>query len=500
MTGQKLWGARFEKESPQRIIDFLAGRDVRGQAPCDEVLIPYDIWGSEAHAVMLWKQGIISKKDVREILTGLNDIESLHKRGLFGLDPTREDVHSNIECELIDRLGIESAGKIHTARSRNDQIALDMRLYLRDRVLESVVHLTALARAMVARAKKQVRTVMPGFTHYQHAMITTFGHMLVGMTFPLERDIVRFMNWYDLFNRNPLGGAAGYGTAFPLDRDLTSKLLGFDGPHDHSTDPLTNRWEPETELAFAISMTMNHLSTIAQTFILMSTTEFGMIRLDDIHSDGSSIMPQKRNPGPLEVIKAKASSAQGVLTSLMSIGKGAMVGYNKDSQWTKYLIMDLIAEYAPILPIMKEIVEAMRVDDAAMGRQARKGFITATHLLESLVIHTRIPFRQGKVLVETAVRYADREGREEVRLSDLKKAMKETGLNLEIRSSDVAAWQSPAKIIEGGKTVGGPAPTQVQKTISALTGRLREHEKWRKNQSQRIQAARKEMKAIEKSL
>jgi argininosuccinate lyase len=500
MEVKKLWGSRLKKDTPQRVIDFLSGRDVRGQLPCDEVLIPYDIWGSKAHTIMLWRRRIISEKDCRQILQGLKEIESLHGRGLFKLEAEREDVHSNIEGELIDRFGIESVGRLHTARSRNDQIALDMRLYLRDRTLEFVEGLAALIGAITTRAKKHVRTVMPGFTHYQHAMITTFGHMLMGLAVPLERDLRRFMNWYGLFNRNPLGGAAGYGTAFPLDRDLTSRLLAFDGPNDHSTDPMTNRWEPESELAFAISMTMNHLSAIAQTFILMSTTEFGMIRLDDTHSDGSSLMPQKRNPGPLEVIKAKASLAQGVLTGLMSIGKGAMVGYNKDSQWTKYLIMDIISECAPALPMMKEIIELMEVDESTMETHARRGFITTTHLLESILKQSNLPFRQGKMLVERAVRFAEESGREEVRLADLRKAMGEMGLKIQIRSSDLERWQDPVKIVEGEKVIGGPAPSATQKTISALRKRLRDYVRWGKNESFRIRTSLKEIESIEKDL
>jgi len=500
MKVEKLWGARLERETPQQVIDFLSGRDVRGKPPCDEVLIPYDIWGSKAHAVMLWKQAIISEDDCRQILRGLTEIEALYHRGLFKLEAAREDVHSNIESELIDRFGIESVGKMHTARSRNDQIALDMRLYLRDQAASFIGHLTALLETITIRARRHVRTVMPGFTHYQHAMITTFGHMLIGFAMPLERDLLRFMNWYGLFNRNPLGGAAGYGTAFPLDRDLTSRLLGFDGPQENSTDPMTNRWEPETDLAFAISMAMNHLSTMAQTFILMSTAEFGMIRLDDTHSDGSSIMPQKRNPGPLEVMKAKASLAQGILTGLMSIGKGAMVGYNKDSQWTKYLIMDMVSECAPAIPMMKEITELMDVNEAAMENQARKGFIAATHLLESILKHSDLPFRQGKVLLEKAVLSAEKAGREEVSLADLNQAMDEMEVKLRFKSSDLARWQDPVKILEGERVFGGPSPSVTQNSISALTKRLGEYRKWSRKQSLSIRASIKEVQSIERNL
>ncbi|MBW2122721.1 MAG: hypothetical protein JRH07_12900, partial [Deltaproteobacteria bacterium] len=317
---------------------------------------------------------------------------------------------------------------------------------------------------------------------------------------PLERDLLRFVNWYGLFNRNPLGGVAGYGTSFAIDRHLTSRLLAFDGPQDHSTDPMTNRWEPEADLAFAISMVMNHLSSAAQTFILMSTTEFGMIRLDGRHSAGSSIMPQKRNPDLLEVIKGKASLAHGMLAGLVSMGKGNMVGYNRDSQWTKYLIMDLIAECAPAVSMMGEVIELLRVDEAVMEAQARRGFLGATHLLESIVKHSGLPFRQAKILVEKAVRHAEAAGREEVDLADLEHAARETGAELRLRSGDVAKWQDPTRILEGERLFGGPGPSAARRSISALRKRLKGYVKWEEDRALRIRRSKEEIESLERSL
>jgi argininosuccinate lyase len=331
-------------------------------------------------------------------------------------------------------------------------------------------------------------------------MITTFGHILVGLTLPLERDLKRLMNWCGLFNQNPLGGAAGYGTSFPLDRDLTSRLLAFDGPESHSTDPITNRWEPEADLAFAISVTMSHLSAMAQTFILMSTTEFGMIRLDDIHCSGSSIMPQKRNPDPLEVIKAKASLAHGVLMSLISIGKDSMVGYNRESQWTKYLVMDLFSECAPAPVIMAEIIDLMEVNEPAMARQAEKGFVAANHLLEEITKHAGLPIRQAKMLVERAVRYAEKAGREAVTLADLNRAMGEMDLHVQLKARDITRWQNLPKLLEEGGIAEGPSPSATRENISSLAKRLREYRKWRRDRSGRIQGALREIESIEKGL
>ncbi|MBP1696202.1 MAG: argininosuccinate lyase, partial [Deltaproteobacteria bacterium] len=318
MKIEKLWGGRFEELPSKEMVEFLSGRDVRGIPPCDERLIRYDLWGDRAHILMLCRQGILSKQDGKRILKGLKEIEKLHQEGRFRLDASKEDVHSNIESYLIERVGIESGGKVHTGRSRNDQIVLDMRLYLRDQVLEFVEGLIFLIMAVLQKAEEHRSTVMPGYTHHQHAVPTTFGHLLLSFAEALERDARRFTHWFalfnknplgaaagdarrfthwfDLFNKNPLGAAAGYGTSFHLDRQLTSKLMGFDGPTENVTDPITQRWEPEAELAYDAAMMMDHLSTMAQTLILLSTREFNMVRLNDRHCTGSSIMPQKRNP------------------------------------------------------------------------------------------------------------------------------------------------------------------------------------------------------------
>lgn len=351
MQIQKLWGERFEKMPTQEMVNFLSGRDVKGIPPSDERLIPYDLWGSRAHVLMLYQQGILSQGDSKKILRGLKEAERLYQKGKFRLDPSQEDVHSNTEGFLIRRIGIEYGGKVHTGRSRNDQIVLDMRLYLRDKTLGFVEGLIALMEALLQKGIKHRMTIVPGYTHHQHAVATTFGHLLLAFAEGLGRDTQRLIDWFHLFNKNPLGAAAGFGTSFNLDRGLTSKLMGFDGSAENVTDPVTQRWEPEADLAYAAAVMMNHLSTIAQTLILLSTSEFNMVRLNDRHCSGSSIMPQKRNPDSLEVIKAKASFAHGMVVSLLSTGRSLFAGYNRDTQWTKYWIMDVVDECQPALDV-----------------------------------------------------------------------------------------------------------------------------------------------------
>jgi len=500
MKIDKLWGSRFHREPPRRIIDFLAGRDVQGIPPSDQGLIEYDIWGSKAHAIMLCRQAIISEDDLKVILRGLREVGGLSARGEFILDGSKEDVHSNVEGVLIERYAVESAGKLHTGRSRNDQIALDMRLYMRQEVLDFIGELDGLIGAFLKTAQGNLDTVMPGFTHHQHAMITTFAHVLLSFAEPLERDIWRFIHWYRLFNKNPLGGVAGYGSTFPLDRELTSTLLAFDTCHENSLDPITNRWEPELEFAHAIAMTMNHLSTVAQSLIVLSTSEFDMVRLDDTHCSGSSIMPQKRNPDALEAIRAKASVAQGILTGLVSLGKSSFIGYNRDSQWSKYLIMDMVRECKPALWVMREIIELLQVNREAMLHHSHKGFAGATALLEELVQRSQVPFRQAKVLVEKAVKYSEEKGADMVTPEGFGRALKETKLDLEMSEKELMEGQDPAKIVSRKASRGGPSTEAVKAEIEGVEERLKESRRWTQQGLRRIEDAKKEIQRIEASL
>ena len=481
-------------------MEFLSGRDVEGISPSDQHLVEYDIWGSKAHAIMLSRQGIISEDDARVILRGLTEVEDLSRRGGFVLDASKEDVHSNVEGFLIERHGVKSAGKLHTARSRNDQITLDMRLYMRQGLFDFVEELDGLIGAFLEKAQQNLDTVMPGFTHHQHAMVTTFAHVLLSFAGPLERDIWRFIHWYRLFNKNPLGGVAGYGSTFPLDRELTSRLLAFDTWHENSLDPITNRWEPELEFAHAIVMTMNHLSTVAQSYILMSTTEFDMVRLDDTHCSGSSLMPQKRNPGALEVIKAKASVAQGILMGLISLGKSSFIGYNRDSQWTKYLIMDMVRECKPALGVMREVIELLQVNRESMLRQCRTGFIGATALLEEIVQRFKIPFREAKILMERAVKYSEDRGADMVILGGFRKALKETNLDLEMSEEALLEGQDPVMIISRKTLKGGPSAEAAKAQIDGMREKLKESRRWAEEGRRRIGDAKKEIQRIEESL
>ena len=498
MKIEKLWGGRFEELPSKEMVDFLSGRDVRGLPPCDERLIPYDLWGNRAHVLMLCHQGILSKKEGKKILKGLKELESLHQKGKFVLDPSKEDVHSNIESYLIDRVGIEYGGKVHTGRSRNDQIALDMRLYLRDEALGFVEGLIYLMESLIQQAEEHRLTIMPGYTHHQHAVATTFGHLLLSFTEALERDLQRFIHWFALFNKNPLGAAAGYGTSFNLDRKLTSKLLGFDGPTENVTDPITQRWEPEVELAYDVAVMMDHLSTMAQTLILLSTREFNMVRLNDRHCTGSSIMPQKRNPCSLEVIKAKTSFAHGIVMSLLSTGKALFMGYNRDTQWTKYWIMDLVEESQPTLSVMTDVVRLLQVNKAQMLEQAQEGFAGSTPLMEWMVRHWSLPLRKAKMVLEKAVKYSEREKEGKVSYQSLKKALREMKIDVPVTKQDMEKIQRPERILTQNQSIGTPSEKGVRENIAGLRVKVKAHWDWLIQKRKEIEKAKGFVSKMEK--
>jgi argininosuccinate lyase len=500
MKIDKLWGGRFEELPSKEMVDFLSGRDVKGIPPSDERLISYDLWGNRAHVLMLCHQHILSKQDGKKILKGLRGIEALYQKGKFGLNASKEDVHSNIESFLIERVGIEPGGKVHTGRSRNDQIALDMRLYLRDQALGFIEGLIFLIESLLQRAKEHCSTVMPGYTHHQHAVATTFGHLLLSFAEAFERDAQRFAHWFALFNKNPLGAAAGYGTTFNLDRRLTSTLLGFDGPTGNVTDPITQRWEPEAELAYGVAVMMDHLSTMAQTLIFLSMREFNMIRLNDRHCTGSSIMPQKRNPCSLEVIKAKASFAHGMLVSLLSIGKGLFMGYNRDTQWTKYWVMDLVDESKPALSVMTDVIRLLQVNKTQMLKQAQEEFLGATSLMEWLIRHSSIPMRKAKMLMEKAVKYSEKEGRGKVSYQSLKKAFAEMKINISITEKDVEEMQRPEKILAQTLSIGTPSEKRVKEHITSLQKQIKTKRDWLIHKRNGIEKAKALIFKMEKQL
>jgi len=281
---------------------------------------------------------------------------------------------------------------------------------------------------------------------------------------------------------------------------LTSKLLGFDGPTENVTDSITQRWEPEAELAYDAAVMLDHLSTVAQTLILLSTHEFNMVRLNDRHCSGSSIMPQKRNPCSLEVIKAKTSFAHGMVISLLSVGKALFMGFNRDTQWTKYWIMDLVDESRPALSVMTDVIRLLKVNKTEMLKQAQEEFLGATALMEWLVRHGPLPMRKAKMVMEKAVKYSEREGKGKVSYQSLKKAMIEMKVNISMTEKDVEKIQRPERVLTETPSIGTPSEKRVRENITSLQKKIQAKKGWLIHKRMGIEKAKALIFKMEKQL
>lgn len=373
----KMWAGRFQKEEKKEVNDF------NSSISFDGVMFKDDILGSMAHAKMLGEKGIISKEDSILIIKTLTDILSDIEEGKLMLDPEAEDIHMFVEAELTKRIG-EVGKRLHTARSRNDQVALDVRLHLRDMVDSTILNLNALLNTIIDLAEKHKGTVMPGYTHLQRAQPITFANHLLAYAFMIKRDIERFIDAKGRMNYSPLGSCALAGTTYPIDRNMTAAELGFDGIVLNSLDGVSDR-DFAVELASASSIAMMHLSRFSEEIILWCSWEFKFIELDDAYSTGSSIMPQKKNPDIAELVRGKTGRVYGDLITLLTMLKGIPLAYNKDMQEDKEAIFDSLDTLNQCLKIFKPMLETIKVNKENMRNAAKKGFINATDLADYLV-------------------------------------------------------------------------------------------------------------------
>ena len=373
----KMWAGRFQKEEKKEVNDF------NSSISFDGVMFKDDILGSMAHAKMLGEKGIISKEDSILIINTLTDILSDIEEGKLTLDPEAEDIHMFVEAELTKRIG-EVGKRLHTARSRNDQVALDVRLHLRDMADSTILNLKALLNTIIDLAEKHKDTVMPGYTHLQRAQPITFANHLLAYAFMIKRDIERFIDAKGRMNYSPLGSCALAGTTYPIDRNMTAEELGFDGIVLNSLDGVSDR-DFAVELASASSIAMMHLSRFSEEIILWCSWEFKFIELDDAYSTGSSIMPQKKNPDIAELVRGKTGRVYGDLITLLTMLKGIPLAYNKDMQEDKEAIFDSLDTLNQCLKIFKPMLETIKVNKENMRNAAKKGFINATDLADYLV-------------------------------------------------------------------------------------------------------------------
>ena len=455
-----MWGGRFSDKPDElmQAINVSIGFDRR--------LAVQDLMGSRAHAAMLARQGLISKADEAEIQKGLEKIAREIEEGVFPFREEFEDIHMNVEARLRELIGA-AAGRLHTARSRNDQVALDLRLWVRDACDRTVEQLRALQRALIAHAEAHADALMPGFTHLQPAQPVTFGHHMMAYVEMFGRDADRFSDARARMNESPLGSAALAGTAFPIDRQATAEALGFAGPMANSLDGVSDR-DFALEALSAASISMIHLSRIAEEIVLWTTPQFGFVTLSDAFTTGSSIMPQKRNPDAAELVRGKAGRVLGALTSLTMTMKGLPLAYGKDMQEDKEPVFDAFDALELSLKAMAGMVRDLTPDRARMAAAAGAGFSTATDLADWLVRKLDLPFREAHHVSGSAVKRAEALG------LDLDALPIEEFQRLEPRiTADVYEVLTAKASAASRSSYGGTAPSQVRAQIARWKERLR---------------------------
>jgi argininosuccinate lyase len=458
MTGEKLWGGRFTEPTDAFVEAFTASVNF------DRRLYRHDIAGSVAHAQMLAHVGVLTQAECDAIVKGLRQIEVEIERGELAWSVEFEDVHMNIEARLIARIG-DVGKKLHTGRSRNDQVATDVRLYLRDGI--DAVHgaLARLQAAILTLAETETETIMPGFTHLQVAQPVTFGHHLLAWFEMLARDAARFHDCRGRVNVLPLGAAALAGTSYPIDRAYTAKLLGFDAVAENSLDAVSDR-DFAIEFVAACALLLVHLSRFSEELVLWSSSQFGFIELSDAFCTGSSIMPQKKNPDVPELVRGKSARVQGDLVALLTLMKGQPLAYNKDNQEDKEPLFDALDTALDCLRAFADMIPGITVRRDNMLRAARQGYATATDLADYLV-RKGVPFRDAHEIVGRAVRLGIDTGRDlaELELTELK----ELSARIEDDVYEVLTLEGSVK---ARNHLGGTSPVQVRKAIARARKRL----------------------------
>lgn len=449
----KLWGGRFEKATDKKVDDF------NSSIRFDQRLYRQDIKGSIAHAGMLGKQGIISMEDSLLIIKTLGEILSDIENGNVEFEIDAEDIHMNVEKILIERIG-DVGKRLHTGRSRNDQVALDMRIYVKDEITEIKKMLVDLIETLISLAKNHTKTIMPGYTHLQKAQPITFAHHLSAYINMLLRDLDRLKDTYRRTNVMPLGSGALAGTTHPLDRKMVAEELGFDSVTLNSLDGVSDR-DFVIELAFDLSLVMMHLSRFSEELILWSSNEFRFVTMDDAYSTGSSIMPQKKNPDVAELIRGKTGRVYGSLTALLTVMKGIPLAYNKDMQEDKESLFDAIDTVKLCLPVFNGMVRTMKINKDIMLQGAKGGFANATDVADYLV-KKGVPFREAHAIVGRMVLFAEKQKKS---LDDL--TIDEMKACSEFIENDIYDAISMTSCVEGRSLIGGPAESAVLDSLEA---------------------------------
>lgn len=458
-SSNQMWGGRFAS-GPAAIME-----EINASIGFDKKLYAQDIRGSLAHAEMLAKQGIISAEDLKQITQGLHSIRAEIENGKFEFSRKLEDIHMNIEARLADEIGL-AAKRLHTARSRNDQVALDFRLWVKEELLKVEAALTALISVFLARAEEHAETVMPGFTHLQTAQPVTFGHHCMAYVEMFGRDRSRVRDCITRMDESPIGAAALAGTPYPIDRHMTASALGFREPTRNSIDTVSDR-DFALEFLSLASICATHLSRLAEEIVIWSTPQFNFVRLSDSFSTGSSIMPQKKNPDAAELVRAKTGRINGSLIALLTVMKGLPLAYSKDMQEDKEQVFDAAESLELSLAAMTGMIGDMTVNTASMRKAAGSGFSTATDLADWLVRELGLPFRDAHHVTGAAVAAAEKKGVDlsGLTLDELK------AIHPDINDGVYAVLTVDASVASR-KSYGGTAPDQVRFQIAEWKKRV----------------------------
>ena len=454
----KLWGGRFEGNTDAFVEAFTAS------VTFDQRMYRQDIRGSVAHATMLMRVGVLSEADHSLILEGLESIQQAIAAGEFEWSISREDVHMNIEAALIERIG-DAGKRLHTGRSRNDQVATDIRLYVRDACDEIAAEQKRLLRGLIGLASEHSNTIMPGFTHLQTAQPVTFGHHVMAWFEMLLRDLERLQEVRNRLNRMPLGSAALAGTSYPIDRTITMELLEFDAIAENSLDAVSDR-DFAIDFTAATAIALMHLSRIAEEMVLWMSAQFQFVDLPDAFCTGSSIMPQKKNPDVAELVRGKTGRANGNLIALLTLMKGQPLTYNKDNQEDKEPLFDSIDTWMYSARAFADMLPAMQVNHAAMREAAIKGFSTATDLADWLV-KQGMAFRDAHEVVGQAVKYGVDN---QIDLGDMPlETLQEFSDKIDASVFEVLTLEGS---VNSRDHIGGTAPAQVRQAIARAPARL----------------------------
>lgn len=468
----KLWGGRFTKPTNQLVEEYTASISF------DQQMWRQDIVGSLAHVAMLGKCGILPMEEVRQIIAGLKKVKDKIERGQAQFLVAHEDVHMNIEKMLIEEIG-PVGGKLHTGRSRNDQIALDMHLYLREKLMEIIQLAMYLQESLIEQASQHLDTVMPGYTHLQRAQPVLFGYHLMAYVSMLQRDIERMTETWKRVNVLPLGAGALAGTTFPIDRTFVAEMLQFDGIYQNSMDAVSDR-DFIVEFLADSSLVMTHLSRMCEELVIWSSQEFSFVELDDEFSTGSSIMPQKKNPDVAELVRGKTGRVYGNLVGLLTVLKGLPLAYNKDMQEDKEGMFDTVATLHGALALMTPMIQTMQVKTDRMRQAVTQDFSNATDLADYLV-RKDMPFRQAHEVVGRTVLYCIEHQKYLLDMS-LAEFQSFSG----VIGADVYEALAVETVVNARNVLGGTARNQVEAQIEVYRKLLIETHAWVDKNSQKV--------------